>query len=229
MKIAVISDLHGNLLEYNFSDVELLLICGDFSPLNIQMDIPKMKQWLCTKFTTWCVSMNIPKVVFIAGNHDFISEKCDDWMHKIFPKSSIITYLNNEIYDYISNDSKVYRIFGTPYCKQFGNWAFMRNSEILKEKFREIPDNTDILISHDAPKIAELGCIKDEGMAWYGKDAGNFELAQAIKEHKPKYVFCGHIHSGQKGLQTIDGIKMTNVSILNERYEVTYEPLILTL
>ena len=226
MKIAVISDLHGNLPEYNFEGVELLLICGDFSPLNIQFNIPKMQHWLCSEFTAWCVLRDIPKVVFIAGNHDIVAEREDEWMHERFPKSSLITYLKNEVYDYISEqDSKVYRIFGTPYCSQFGNWAFMRDSETLKEKFAVIPDNVDILISHDAPRIANLGCIL-EG-PWYGEEAGNLELAQAIKDHKPRFSFCGHIHSGSHELQDIDGVKLANTSIVNERYEVVNAPLIL--
>ena len=226
MKIAAISDLHGNLPDYNFEGVELLLICGDISPLNIQFNMPAMMRWLADDFNEWCLERNVPKVIFIAGNHDIFLERNDKWVHEAFSKSFDITYLKNEIYDYISEqDSKVYRIFGTPYCKQFGNWAFMRDSETLKEKFVTIPDNVDILISHDAPRIANLGYIL-EG-PWHGVDAGNPELAQAIKDHKPRFSFCGHIHSGSHELQDIDGVKLANVSIVDERYEVVNDPLIL--
>lgn len=227
MKITVLSDLHGNLPKYDFEGVELLLICGDISPLKYQHNIPVMKEWLIDTFYNWCLGLNVIKIVFIAGNHDVVAERCNDWMHKTFYKSSDVTYLKNESYDYISQDSKVYKIFGTPYCKQFGNWAFMRDSDTLKRKFAEIPNNIDILISHDAPKIQELGCIREEGNRWFDTDAGNSELAEAIKEHKPRFSFYGHIHSGSHELQDIDGTKMANTSIVNEKYQVTYPPLIL--
>lgn len=233
MKFAVISDLHGLLPEKDspffddFTDVELLLICGDVSPLIIQSNSKKMKKWLTGTFTEWINSLNIPQTVFIAGNHDFYFERHPIQVSTMF--NSNIKYLNNELFEYVSNDGNIYRIFGTPYCKVFGSWPFMRENETLLKYYNEIPENVDILITHDAPRFKNLGCILQEGYRWYGEEAGNEILANVILNKKPSYCFCGHIHSGEHKLQNIDGMKMANTSIVNEHYELSYKPLIVNI
>lgn len=231
MKIAVISDLHGYLPIYpskywdGIEECEILLICGDILPLNIQTNMPKSKDWLIVDFKLWASDLPVEKVYIIAGNHDFWFERNSLEAHSIFSKYDKVTYLCNEFADYISiQDSKVYRIFGTPYCKIFGYWAFMRGNEFLAQKYNEIPENVDIFISHDAPKVSDVGMIKE---GWSGTDAGNPVLAKYILEKKPRYAFCGHIHSGNHELQEVEGIKFANTSVVNEHYDLFYKPLII--
>ena len=84
----------------------------------------------------------------------------------------------------------------------------------------QIPEDCDILLTHDAPDINNLGLILSGFNA--GTNAGNTVLAEAIKEKKPKYVFCGHIHSGNHVFQNVDGTWMTNVSYVSESYYPYY-------
>lgn len=234
MKIAVISDLHGFMPIYpskywqDLAECEMLCICGDIIPLSIQTDVQGSVWWLKEKFKPWLESLPVEKVIFIAGNHDFVFERKTEELKQIFSKSDKVTYLHHDFVDYISEqDSKVYRIFGTPYCKIFGRWAFMIGDDALREKFNQIPDNVDVLLTHDAPALGEIGIIHQ---GWQrGTDAGNKPLAEAIKEHKPRFVFCGHIHSGDHNLTEIDGVKIANTSVVDERYELMYEPLIIRL
>lgn len=226
MKICATSDLHGNLPI--IPECELLLICGDILPLDIQMNSKKSKKWLVNDFTKWIKNSPVEQTVFIAGNHDFFFESKDiNEVNALF--DSTIKYLCNSYYDYLSNEGKIYRIFGTPYCKQFGNWAFMRDNNSLIKYYQVIPKNCDIIITHDAPRIEDLGCIKEEGSRWYGTDAGNPILAKAILEAKPNYFFCGHIHSGNHTLQDIEGIKMANASLVNELYTPVNDVLYLSI
>lgn len=220
MKICAISDLHGFLPSVKPCD--LLLICGDIMPLDIQTNMPLSLYWLSINFKDWIESLPVDHVVMIAGNHDFVFERSEH-RAKTALDCGKITYLKNESFTYTSNDGEQVTIFGTPYCKIFGNWAFMREPEYLIEKYSEIPERVDILISHDAPKIGGMGMI-NEGR-WCGEDAGNPYLAEAIKLKKPKYVFCGHIHSGEHKLTELDNTKLHNVSIMNERYAPLNEPL----
>lgn len=227
MRIAVMSDNHGILPQIRDENIELLLICGDIVPLSFQNDVELTKWWFDSTFREWAENLPVEKVVFIAGNHDLVIERDPDWFKVEFPKHGKVTYLHHELYEYISSqDGAVYSIFGTPYCKIFGRWAFMRDSETLEKLYNEIPENLDILISHDSPLLGGLGFIH-QSVRWGNQEAGNGILADVILEKKPKYFFSGHIHSGTHQLQEIDEIKLANVSIVDEYYDNVYRPLIL--
>lgn len=230
MRIVVISDLHGHLPE--LPDFDLLIIGGDVCPVT-NHNRHFQEDWLNGTFSTWINSLpyrNVfSRVVMIAGNHDGYFEgmskkKKEDWLSHI--KDNRLVYLNNEEYDfeYLEVDElKHIKLFGCPYCKIFGNWAFMR--ENLEKYYSAIPEGIDILVTHDAADINNLGLIQ---MGWYkGENAGNTLLAEHVKRVKPKYYFCGHIHSGNHSLEEIDGIKMANVSIMDENYNPTHKPLII--
>lgn len=227
MKIVAMSDLHGTLLPVNdyFEPCELVCICGDISPLNIQANHRKMRKWLREKFKPWCEALPCDKVIFIAGNHDDIC-KNTDFMYSLFPKDKKVTYLFHENYTYISKSGKEYSIFGTPYCKLFGNWAFMEMDDMLDKLYKDIPENLDILMTHDAPYgVSDI--ILQEDCPWYdGKThIGNKPLSQEILRKTPKVVLHGHLHSTSRIFEEWGYSKVANCSIKNEKYEPVYNPL----
>ena len=232
MKICSISDLHGNLICYpsdywkDLWECEVLFICGDILPLEVQHDMIKSIEWLTEEFIPWAESLPVEKVFFIAGNHDFWFERNDVAAHKLFPQSQKITYLKNELVEYISSqDSKTYKIFGSPYCKIFGLWAFMRSADLLIKKFNEIPENVDILVTHDAPYGTSDICLS--GKWSNGKHIGNPQLQDIVIDRKPRYHFHGHLHSSNHEEELLGETKVFNTSILNERYLIMYDPLIM--
>ena len=99
----------------------------------------------------------------------------------------------------------------------FGNWSFMRYDSFLTEKFSEIPEGLDFLVTHDPPTLNNMGKIFQGYQR--GKEAGNEILSKRILEIKPKYVFSGHIHSGNHEFKDYEGIKMANVAYVDENYE----------
>ena len=220
MRIAAISDLHGNLID-NIEPCELVFICGDIVPLKIQWDILESKTWLATVFNDWVNELPCQRVVFIAGNHDivFSREYCGD----LLPVKA--KYLENSYYDYLSDEGKVYRIYGTPNCHIFGNWAFMYSDEALEEIYSKIPDNCDVLLSHDAPYGISDICF--ESIYNGEKHLGNPPLYKAISDKSPKYCLHGHLHSSNHQLELLNDTKVYNTSIVNESYRVAYEPLYL--
>jgi Icc-related predicted phosphoesterase len=116
------------------------------------------------------------------------------------------------------------KIYGTPWCKIFGNWAFMRDDEKLVQIYSNIPEGLDILLTHDAPAIQGHGKITMG--QWAGEDAGNKVLAKAIKEKEPKICLYGHIHSSIHTLTKMykKDTKLRCVSLLDEKYYPLYPP-----
>lgn len=222
MKITAVSDLHGNLID--IEECTVLLICGDISPLNIQKDYIQMTKWFFNEFYNWINNLPCDYVILTPGNHDFWFEKfIKDGTMYLWDKLSILINDTAEIFYGI----KHIKIFGTPYCKDFGNWPFMPGNDKLPELYNKIPEDVDILICHDSPLIGYVGNIMEESNKIYpnGIPAGNKYLADAIFDKKPKYVLSGHIHSGDHTLKEYVGVKLANVSILDESYNIAYKPL----
>lgn len=118
MKVCAISDLHGYLPEIEKSDI--LLICGDISPLEIQFNKPKMKVWLETEFAYWIKSLPVDKVYMVAGNHDAYFEGINP-MNLAELKCNVISNLFIYCDFIVHRHEKIeYKIFGTPYCHILG-------------------------------------------------------------------------------------------------------------
>lgn len=227
MIITSLSDLHGFLPEIAPCDV--VFICGDITPLHMQRNIPQSEKWLKTDFAKWINDLPCEMVYMVGGNHDFaLANMYQDKLKKASvlytPTKYKLVLLDNESIDSYFEDKK-YTIWGTPYCKIFGNWAYMYEEGTLKQAYDTMPEKCDFVLTHDAPALCGVGKI-NQGFQT-GVEAGNPWLADEILRKHPRYVFCGHIHSGEHILQTLDDIKLANVSVVNERYELVNEPLTL--
>lgn len=226
MEIVALSDLHGTLPMID-KPAEIMIIAGDISPLSIQSNIPAMKEWLLNDFVNWIIELPVNQVYLVAGNHDFIFQSLSNsFLLELFLKTRYrLIYLENECAEYVDKEGDKWNIFGTPYCHIFGNWPFMLENETLKEKLKKIPDNIDILISHDTPFGACDICLElDQHL-----HRGSVPLRNAILEKSPKTILCGHLHSGNhKGEQLGDSM-VYNVSLKNESYECAYFPLYLNI
>ena len=224
MKLIAISDLHGNLpvIEEN---ADILIIAGDISPLYIQGRKPDMISWLKNEFIDWINSLNVETVYLIAGNHDWVFENCSEMLPlelRILSNNKLV-YLCNEETKYYDSEGKEWKIFGTPYCHQFGNWAFMRDDDTLEEIYKAIPKDIDILISHDAPYgVADI-LLQPE--YYTGKHIGNKPLSKEILKKAPKIVCHGHLHSTSREFEEWGYSKVINCSILDEHYNPIYAPI----
>ena len=164
--------------------------------------------------------------VLVGGNHDLVFESCSASFIRNLSNISDgrLVVLNNESYDFVYEPGRTIKVFGTPYCKMFGSWAFMKPNDILKNKYDEIPEGLDLLMSHDSPRLCGLGFLYQE---WH-TDAGNPLLDEAILEKKPRMFFSGHVHSGNHEVSTEGETTMANVALVDERYRPTYPVLGIT-
>jgi len=227
LKICALSDLHGYLPEIT-EPADIMLLAGDVIPLKIQFNKPASKTWLETEFAYWIKGLPVDKVYMVAGNHDAYFEGINQMQLAAFKQACDfkLIYLKN---DWIIHRHEGYsiKIFGTPYCHIFGNWPFMRTDEYMEEKFKAIPDEVDIIISHDPPygicqvdQILEITRWSNESL----RHCGNPPLAKRLSEIKCSLLVCGHIHSGDHDPFDYNGCIIANVSALNENYKLHYEP-----
>jgi predicted phosphodiesterase len=216
------SDTHGYLPKIE-KEFNLLGLCGDICPAHDHY-VSYQREWLEKTFVPWVKALpfkdEYSKVIVVGGNHDFVFERC---------RPSFATHLNdisdgrlivlrNEFYSFVCGPGKAIKVFATPYCKLFGNWAFMRSNDVLINKYGDIPEDLDLLMSHDSPKLNGLGFLYQE---WH-TDAGNPLLDNVIIEKKPKMFFSGHLHSGNHEVSTEGETTMANVAFVDERYIPTY-------
>ena len=123
-----------------------------------------------------------------------------------------LIYLENE--EYVYNGLKFY---GCPNVEQLVHWAFYTWDG---HEYKYIPQDTDILLTHMAPAIGELG--RDITVV---RDFGSRKLATAIQNlPNLRYAFCGHIHDGDHKPTLVNHTVCINSSILNDDYEYAYEP-----
>lgn len=225
MIICAISDLHGYLPK-DLPESDLLLIGGDIIPLNIQTNMPKSLEWLDGEFKQWCKDQETYEIVLVGGNHDFVLERKKKKAAEIFKEyGNWFHYLHNEVKT-INIEETELTIYGTPYCHIYGNWAFMREDDTLREKFQACPDNVDIILSHDAPYGITDICLEKLAYSSEGH-IGNIPLRERLNTVNYKYLLHGHLHSSDHQLTEFKGGYVANVSLLNEKCKPYYKPLLI--
>lgn len=244
IKLCAISDIHGSLPQIPKCDI--LCICGDILPLDIQRDYFKSIAWLAGPFQTWALNLDCKHIVMIWGNHDFIGERLTNNGTRLFETNSMFRVFNmcgEDQHEVLFNNdiTKKIRIlqdesctlmgvkfYGTPWCPSLKNWAFYGTSEELIEKFEKIPSDTCVLLTHCPPKYNTQGVVLQKN--WnYLRDFGCQELQDAIEKKftvksTTTLILSGHIHSGNHEIEGTGGLSYRNVSLKDEDYELVYLP-----
>ena len=228
-KILALSDLHGQLPEID-TPFDLLLLGGDLVDLYLQRYSEHTKEWFEITFSDWINTLPFngedSRVLWIAGNHEVGFEKLRIEGRRELGYTVIsrtggrAIYLEDDLYDFHG-----ITVYGTPWCKIFGNWAFMKNYDSLKETFAKIPENVDILLTHDAPYGTSDLCYGWEKWGRTPTHIGNEPLRDAIIEKIPRYNIHGHLHSANHEEELLGSTSIYNVSLVDEEYQQAYPPL----
>lgn len=97
------------------------------------------------------------------------------------------------------------------------NWAFMKSGAELTKVYAAIPEDVDILVSHQPPYGYGDGAVDER--SGNVEHLGSLELLAAIERVKPRLVICGHIHAGH-GHFTHGRTTIYNVAVVNEQYRL---------
>jgi Icc-related predicted phosphoesterase len=232
MRIVCISDTHGlhTIMEQykSLPEGDILIHAGDCTNVGKPHEV--------TEFVHWFQNVKgFNTKIFIAGNHDFAFEKINqphhkgdfEWFNNLMNEENLsqsdVVYLqDNEFVIESPEFSKPLKIYGSPWQPEFYNWAFNlpRNGWELELKWKDIPEDTDILITHGPPHG-----IRDFTPAnlQVGCEILRFHVENRIK---PSIHVFGHIHQAYGAVQQ-DETMYVNASICTERYIPSNKPIII--
>lgn len=182
LKIWHISDSHTFHGYLKIPEVDLVIFSGDCSnPRELITNEREVRN-----FITWFSKLPIKYKVFIAGNHD-VSIEAGYITEDNFKQAGII-YLENS-----SIEIEGLKIWGSPYTPSFGlGWAYNLKRDKLHDLWKNIPQDTNIVVSHGPPKgVLDLSYDLNNRVEQCGCEA----LRKRMLIIKPKLVCFGHIHS----------------------------------
>lgn len=200
--------MHGDYHDLVLPGGDVLVIAGD-------IDI--WYQEHLENFCKWVISQKYSACIVVAGNHDKVLYEDGFHARNVFRKYKI-NYLENE-----GCNLGGINFYGSPISPTFGSWYFMADrGAAIQRYWNEIPQNTNILITHTPPygildgipnfltsKIENIGC---------------FDLLKTISIINPRIHIFGHAHAGY-GQKEQQGTIFINAALMNEDYQLVNSPI----
>ncbi len=210
MKIVCISDTHNCNEQIAVPDGDILIHSGDATTVGNFEQI--------ADFNCWFAKLPHKHKIFVAGNHDWMFETNNNFARQMLDQS--IIYLQDSI-----TEIEGLKIYGSPWQPRFFDWAFNLNRGVeLAEKWKLIPDDIDILITHGPPH----GILDEVPRQYWIENTGCEELikkvGELVKNNLKLHVF-GHIHCGYGQIEKF-GVKFVNASNCDESYNPTQPPIV---
>jgi Icc-related predicted phosphoesterase len=191
-----ISDTHGKHRELSeMPAADIIVHSGDFTFGGSEEEVYDFVNWFC--------DLPYKHKIFIAGNHDDCLCGAD-----LSGIDANCHYLNNS-----AVEIEGLKFYGIP--------LFMQDvmDGHLQKMYRQIPDDTDILITHQPPySVCDL--------ADYGnglEHRGNRDLAARIAQLHLKYHLFGHEHDTY-GVAKQDDTVFSNAAVVDVNYKLIRKP-----
>lgn len=210
MKLVAISDIHNRYHKLEIPECDVLIVAGDWTS---QGRIDEVQE-----FAKWLNEQNSGHIVLVPGNHELYFEKVypdsRNWILDHCPAANIL------IHDSI--DIEGIKIFGSAWTPYFCNCAYngartpteitmYGNRPLMKDLWSQIPENTNILITHGPP----------HNILDYAPICGNVGctdlMDRVLKLPNLKTHIFGHIHYSY-GYKRFNGVDFYNVANCNEAY-----------
>ena len=181
MKILHISDTHGKHHQLkDLPEADVIVHTGDITEEGTEEEVKDFIEWFC--------SLPYKHKIFIAGNHD-------DCLY-----GANIEGLPDNVH-YLCNDGIT--IDG---IKFYGVPMFLHDDldGNLPELFGRIPDDTDVLLTHQPP----LGILDEQN----GINYGDYTLYKRVMDIRPKCHLFGHLHHTVKTQEVFRRVRFSNAA-----------------
>lgn len=213
LSLTFISDTHNRHKQITdrLPGGDVIFHTGDISSQGYEYEV--------RNFLKWFSELPYERKIFIAGNHDLGFETNPEYYAQIVSEYDV-EYLQDS-----STKIGKFSVYGSPWQPRFHNWAFNvdRNSPELDQIWSKIPEDTDILLTH-GPGWGYLDRVVNTEVR-----LGCELLARHVSQRVvPRIHACGHIHTG-RGIYSNGKTTYINGSVLNERYDVSFKPIVIEL
>lgn len=207
LKVVCISDTHMSHEELKMPEGDILVHSGDFSGMTNYEELIELNRWFGT--------LDYREIYLVPGNHDGQFAENADAARALIPEAKVLIDQGAEF--------DGYKIWGSPWTAKFYDWWFMQHPDKLIDYWKLIPDDTDILLTHQPP-FGLLDTVMRHG------SVGCPHLRQeVITRVKPLLHVYGHLHlDGGKWVEH-NGTIFVNAAVNNEYYNVTREPVVIEL
>lgn len=204
MKIVAMADLHGHLP--TIPPCDLLLLAGDICPA-MNHSVGFQEYWLDRPFRAWLQTVPATHIIGIWGNHDFIGEKAPE---RVPDLSWTLLQDSGCVVEGL-------KIWGSPWQREFNNWAFNLSEAQLAEKWALIPPDTDILVVHSPPYGWQDEVLPNDHL-------GSPSLLARLRVVQPKLTVWGHIHEAAGKIERASWGLCGNVGLLDGQYRLVHQP-----
>jgi Icc-related predicted phosphoesterase len=169
--VCVIADTHRRHRELDIPECDILIHCGDFCSFH------KDDEETLEDADQWFAELPAQKILCIGGNHDFPIQ------------SREFRFAHAEVLEDRLVEVDGLKIYGTPWCPDLSGFAYYASDDELIEKWKLIPDQVDILITHTPP----YGILDQP-------TGGNIHLGckhllRELGRIRPRLHVFGHIHA----------------------------------
>jgi Icc-related predicted phosphoesterase len=120
------------------------------------------------------------------------SRRCVEFMMSLEKEG--VYYPEEGRHDFKLKDGRQFNVWASPYTPEFNGYAFAYGKD--DDRFRNIPEDTAILITHGPPSLPD---VVDYGLdaSARGENCGCKMLGDAVKRVKPRLHCFGHMHEGR--------------------------------
>ncbi|OJJ47601.1 hypothetical protein ASPZODRAFT_63438 [Penicilliopsis zonata CBS 506.65] len=205
-RFVCVSDTHGytpSEAGFRLPAGDVLIHAGDLTNQGSESELRKTINWIA--------QADFEAKIVVAGNHDVTLDppfyaahgsgfqyqrpqdprECLQIVTKTNPS---VVYLNHQaVVVRLTRESgprTIFKVFGSPFSPSSGTWAFGYQDSQARELWRQIPHDTDVLVTHTPP---HSHC--DSVAA--GQPLGCAALRDALETVRPVLAVCGHVHGGR--------------------------------
>ena len=200
MKLTIISDTHGQHEALGHLSGDVLIHCGDFE------NIFQQDKDIIEKLDDWFGRQNFDRILCVGGNHDHVLEQ----------RQHGTPFKNAEFLHDRSYEFGGLKFHGSSWVPQLHNHAFYGKPSALKNAWANIPDDTDVLITH-TPAAGILD------VSSRGHQLGCKYLATRICDMNLKLHCFGHVHNAA-GSKHVGETLFVNATSVNSNFEIAYQP-----